>query len=55
LQEAGDFASVAYYVLKNRCPEKGTLNIKEVNDCLDGIAVNNAAYLPYMYIQTLVA
>lgn len=41
--EAGDFASVAYYVLKNRCPEKGTLNIKEVNDCLDGIAVNNAA------------
>jgi DNA ligase-4 len=32
-----------HYVLKNRCPEKGTLNIKEVNDCLDGIAVNNAA------------
>lgn len=41
--DAGDFASVAYYVLKNRCPEKGTLKIKEVNDCLDGIAANNAA------------
>lgn len=23
LQEAGDFASVAYFVLRNRCPEKG--------------------------------
>ncbi|XP_076100664.1 DNA ligase 4-like isoform X2 [Mytilus galloprovincialis] len=41
--EAGDFASVAYYVLKNRCPEKGSLTIKEVNNCLDGIATNNAA------------
>ncbi|VDI65266.1 Hypothetical predicted protein [Mytilus galloprovincialis] len=41
--ESGDFASVAYYVLKNRCPEKGSLTIKEVNNCLDGIATNNAA------------
>ena len=23
LQDAGDFASVAFFVLKNRCPEKG--------------------------------
>lgn len=43
LQEAGDFASVAYFVLKNRCPEKGTLTIHEVNECLNGIATNNAA------------
>ncbi|KAJ8019961.1 DNA ligase 4 [Holothuria leucospilota] len=42
-QEAGDFASVAYFVLRNRCPEKGSLTIKEVNDCLDAVAVNNAA------------
>ncbi|XP_070569622.1 DNA ligase 4-like [Ptychodera flava] len=42
-QEAGDFASVAYFVLQNRCPDKGTLTIKDVNDCLDSIATNNAA------------
>ncbi|PIK62711.1 putative DNA ligase 4 [Apostichopus japonicus] len=42
-QEAGDFASVAYFVLRNRCPEKGSLTIKEVNDCLDAVALNNAA------------
>ncbi|XP_069127951.1 DNA ligase 4-like [Argopecten irradians] len=41
--DAGDFAGVTYFVLKNRCPEKGTLTIQEVNDCLDGIAQNNAA------------
>ncbi|KAL5020930.1 hypothetical protein ScPMuIL_000085 [Solemya velum] len=41
--DAGDFASVAYYILKNRCPEKGTLTIHEVNACLDGIAQNNAS------------
>ncbi|PIK37895.1 putative DNA ligase 4 [Apostichopus japonicus] len=42
-EEAGDFASVAYFVLRNRCPEKGSLTIKEVNDCLDAVALNNAA------------
>ncbi|CAH1249356.1 LIG4 [Branchiostoma lanceolatum] len=41
--EAGDFAAVAYFVLKNRCPEKGSLTIQEVNDLLDSIATNNAA------------
>ena len=30
-------------MLKNRCPEKGTLSIGEVNTCLDSIAINNAA------------
>jgi DNA ligase-4 len=42
LQSVGDFASVAYFVLKNRCPEKGTLTIQEVNEHLDSISVNNA-------------
>ncbi|XP_077997197.1 DNA ligase 4-like [Glandiceps talaboti] len=42
-QEAGDFASVAYFVLQNRCPQHGSLTIKDVNDCLDSIASNNAA------------
>ena len=42
-QEAGDFASVAYFVLKNRCPDKGSLSIEEVNKDLDAIAVGNAA------------
>ncbi|XP_071791788.1 DNA ligase 4-like [Asterias amurensis] len=42
-QEAGDFASVAYFVLRNRCPEKGSLTIQDVNTCLDAIAGSNAA------------
>ncbi|ELU10753.1 hypothetical protein CAPTEDRAFT_17890 [Capitella teleta] len=41
--DAGDFASVAYYILKPRCPDKGTMSIAEVNDCLDKIASCNAA------------
>jgi len=32
-----------FFVLQNRCPSRGTLYIQEVNDCLDGIAINNAA------------
>ena len=42
-QEAGDFASVAYFVLKNRCPDRGSLTIAEVNRDLDAIAEGNAA------------
>ena len=34
---------MAYFVLQNRCPTRGTLTIQEVNDCLNGIAENNAA------------
>ncbi|KAK2560071.1 DNA ligase 4 [Acropora cervicornis] len=30
-----DFASVAYFVLKNRCPEKGNLKVSQVNYYLD--------------------
>lgn len=40
--DAGDFAVIAYFVLKQRCPNKGTLTIQEVNDHLDSIALNNA-------------
>ncbi|GAB1599803.1 DNA ligase 4-like [Argonauta hians] len=36
-----DFATIAYYVLKNRCPENGNLSISDVNKCLDDIAVSN--------------
>ncbi|XP_069746724.1 DNA ligase 4 [Narcine bancroftii] len=40
--EAGDFAMVAYFVLKQRCPTKGTLTVQKVNEHLDSIALNNA-------------
>ncbi|XP_054479774.1 DNA ligase 4 [Anoplopoma fimbria] len=40
--EAGDFAGMAYFVLKKRCDDKGNLSIKEVNDFLDSVAINNA-------------
>nr|XP_006639224.2 PREDICTED: DNA ligase 4 isoform X1 [Lepisosteus oculatus] len=40
--EAGDFAVMAYFVIKKRCPDQGTLTIKEVNDFLDSVASNNA-------------
>ncbi|KAG8430044.1 hypothetical protein GDO86_018598 [Hymenochirus boettgeri] len=41
--EAGDFAAIAYFVLKSRCRKEGSLSIKEVNDHLNLIAENNAA------------
>ncbi|XP_019385218.1 PREDICTED: DNA ligase 4 isoform X2 [Crocodylus porosus] len=40
--DAGDFAMIAYFVLKPRCPEQGKLTIKQVNELLDSIASNNA-------------
>ncbi|XP_065310900.1 DNA ligase 4 [Dermacentor albipictus] len=36
--EAGDFASVAYLVLRNRCPTKGTLTVADVNQLLDEVS-----------------
>ncbi|PFX16725.1 DNA ligase 4 [Stylophora pistillata] len=36
-----DFASVAYFVLRNRCPEKGSLKIDQVNKYLDQLASAN--------------
>ncbi|KAG1700928.1 DNA ligase 4 [Nymphon striatum] len=40
---AGDFASVAFSVLKNRCPDSGKLTIEDVNNHLNDIAQNSAA------------
>ena len=42
IQDAGDFANVAYWVLKPRCPDKGKLTIEEVNEALTGISTSNA-------------
>lgn len=36
--EAGDFASVAYLVLRKRCPDKGSLTIADVNRHLDELS-----------------
>ncbi|KAM5179926.1 DNA ligase 4 [Mantella aurantiaca] len=41
--DAGDFAAIAYFVLKSRCLKDGSLTIQDVNDQLDAIASNNAA------------
>ncbi|XP_053563764.1 DNA ligase 4 [Bombina bombina] len=41
--DAGDFAAIAYFVLRSRCPKQGNLSIQDVNDHLDSIANNNAA------------
>ncbi|XP_006846744.1 PREDICTED: DNA ligase 4 [Chrysochloris asiatica] len=41
--DAGDFAMIAYFVLKPRCLQKGSLSIQQVNDVLDSVASNNSA------------
>nr|XP_060640895.1 DNA ligase 4 [Anolis sagrei ordinatus] len=41
--DAGDFAMIAYFVLKPRCPKQGQLTIQQVNDILDSVSTNNAA------------
>ncbi|TKS66265.1 DNA ligase 4 [Collichthys lucidus] len=41
--EAGDFASMAYFVIKKRCTSEGNLTVKEVNDFLDSVAINNGS------------
>lgn len=41
--EAGDFATIAYFVLKPRCLQKGSLTIQQVNELLDSVASNNSA------------
>ena len=38
----GDFANTAFWILKPRCPEKGSMTIEEVNNHLDDIARCNA-------------
>ncbi|XP_062480714.1 DNA ligase 4 [Pezoporus occidentalis] len=41
--DAGDFAMIAYFVLKPRSPKRGRLTIEQVNEHLDAIANNNVA------------
>ncbi|KAG8517013.1 DNA ligase 4 [Galemys pyrenaicus] len=41
--DAGDFATIAYFVLKPRCSQKGSLTVQQVNDVLDAVASNNSA------------
>jgi len=41
--EAGDFAETAYYVLKNRCPDKGNLTLHGVDEQLTSMAENYGA------------
>ncbi|KFZ51793.1 DNA ligase 4 [Antrostomus carolinensis] len=41
--DTGDFAMVAYFVVKPRSPKQGRLTIEQVNEHLDAIANNNAA------------
>ncbi|NXR18929.1 DNLI4 ligase, partial [Cinclus mexicanus] len=41
--DAGDFAMIAYFVLKPRSPKQGRLTIEQVNEHLDAISNNNAA------------
>ena len=41
--EAGDFAEVAYFILKNRCSENGSMTASEVDSYLTDIAQNYAA------------
>jgi DNA ligase 4 len=38
----GDFASVAYFVFKNRCKDNLTMSIEQINHHLDNISINNA-------------
>lgn len=40
-QEAGDFAMVAYFVLRNRCPDRGKLTIAQVNEFLGDLAMSH--------------
>lgn len=42
-QDAGDFASIAYFILKPRCPDRGTLTIQDVNSLLDDVANGHAS------------
>lgn len=41
--DAGDFAMTAYFVLKPRCSQKGSLSVQQVNELLDSVASSNSA------------
>jgi len=42
-QDAGDFASTAFFILKPRCPDRGTLKIQDINSLLDDLANGHAS------------
>jgi len=42
-QDAGDFASTAFFILKPRCPDRGMLMIQDVNSLLDDVAMGHAS------------
>lgn len=44
--QAGDFAEVAFFVLKKRCSEGRTLTVDQVNVHLDNLAFKHAARDP---------
>ncbi|XP_069681895.1 DNA ligase 4-like isoform X2 [Periplaneta americana] len=52
---AGDFAEVAFWILKSRCPEGGSLTVKQVNMHLDNVAMKHAAHDPRGVDAELVA
>ncbi|PNF19465.1 hypothetical protein B7P43_G02347 [Cryptotermes secundus] len=52
---AGDFAEVAFWVLKSRCPEGGSLNVEQVNMHLNKIVLKHAAHDPRGVDAELVA
>lgn len=40
----GDFADVAYFILKPRCSQSGgSLTVNDINDALDNIAASHAS------------
>ncbi|XP_049941540.1 DNA ligase 4 isoform X2 [Schistocerca serialis cubense] len=46
VNQAGDFAEVAYFVLKNRCGEGKKFTVEDVNSRLDALAQKHAAHDP---------
>ncbi|XP_049793143.1 DNA ligase 4 isoform X4 [Schistocerca nitens] len=46
VNQAGDFAEVAYFILKTRCGEGKKFTVEDVNSCLDALAQKHAAHDP---------
>nr|CAD7412618.1 unnamed protein product [Timema cristinae] len=53
--QSGDFADVAYWVLKSRCPEGSKLTVQQVNAHLDNIAIKHALHEPRGVDDELIA
>lgn len=46
----GDFAEVAYWILKNRCSTGGELSIEDVNNHLNAVADRHAHNEPSKFV-----